>query len=160
MASNLNWKKLSNHEAKELCREFTAKEVWNAVNSLGRGKAPGPDGYNVEFYIKYWSIVGANIISAIREFQITAKLLVHWGNTTLVFVPKTEGPAKITDFRPIALCNVLYEILSKALVNRIRPCIKRLISSEQCAFIEGRRIQDNILLANEIINSVSKSKRK
>ncbi|WOK97281.1 hypothetical protein Cni_G05989 [Canna indica] len=96
---------------------------------------------------------------AFKEFCVEAKIPISWGNTTLVFVPNIDNPSKITDYRPIALCNVIYKILSKAIVNRIKPMIRNLISKEQCAFIEGRKMQDNILVANEIVNVIHKSKR-
>jgi len=40
-------------------------------------------------------------------------------------------------FRPIRLCNVSYKILTKALVQRIRPLLDSLINPMQGAFIPG-----------------------
>ncbi|WOK93502.1 RNA-directed DNA polymerase, eukaryota [Canna indica] len=57
LVEDLNWKKLSNKRRRDLCKDFTEAEVWNVVNSLGMGKAPGPDGFNTEFCIRYWSIL-------------------------------------------------------------------------------------------------------
>ncbi|WOK92853.1 retrotransposon protein [Canna indica] len=140
LAEDLNWKKLSNKRRRQLCKEFTQDEVWNAINSLSRGKAPGPNGFNTEFYIRYWSILKDSIFKAFNEFSSIAIVPSSWGSTNLVFVPKKEGPSLIVDYRPIALCNVLYKILSKVIVNRLKPHIKFLISKDQSAFIEGRKI--------------------
>ncbi|WOL00311.1 hypothetical protein Cni_G09024 [Canna indica] len=46
------------------------------------------------------------------------------------------------------------------LVNRIRPWIRKLISKKQVAFIEKRRLQDNIVILSEVVDIVSRSKRK
>ncbi|WOL00516.1 hypothetical protein Cni_G09229 [Canna indica] len=114
-----NWyKKLwsretSNDHTHEWTMDFTEAEIWGAVNSLGRGKAPGPDGFNAEFYIRYCSILKDSIFKAFREFANSAVIPSSWGLTNLVFVPKKEGPSIITDYKPIALCNALYKILSK-----------------------------------------------
>ncbi|WOL00852.1 hypothetical protein Cni_G09565 [Canna indica] len=151
---SLKWNKISSSKKRSLCKNFTDMEIWSAVNSLGRGKAPEPDGFNVKFYIKYWDIFKDSILLAIQEFTTTAHLPDSWGDTNLNFIPKKEGPAKIIDYMPIALCNALYKILPKAIVNRLQLCMKQLVSQEQCAFIRGKKIHDNILITNEIVNIV------
>ncbi|WOL07126.1 hypothetical protein Cni_G15863 [Canna indica] len=158
--SQLKWKRLNNQKRAILCNEFTHKEIWEAVNSLGRGKAPGPDGYNVEFFIKYWAIVKDSFISGLTEFANSAVLPASWGETDLIFIPKKDGASKVTDHRLIALCNVTYKIVSKVLVNKLKAHISFLISEEQSAFVSGRKMHDSILMVSELVDVISKSKRK
>lgn len=61
-----------------------------------------------------------------------------------------KEPKDMTELRPISLCNVLIRILSKVLSNRLKPCLTHLISDKQRAFIEGRLLSDNALLAFEV----------
>ena len=76
-------------------------------------------------------------------------------DTTIVLIPKVKNPQSIKEFRPISLCNVIYKIISKCLVNRLRPLLDGMISPTQSAFIPGRSISDNALIAFECMHSLN-----
>lgn len=53
---------------------------------------------------------------------------------------------------------MIYKIITKIILNRIKPFLPRNISPLQVSFIKGRRPSDNAIIIQEIINKFRKSK--
>lgn len=75
--------------------------------------------------------------------------------TLLTLIPKVIDPSRAADFRPIALCNVICKIVTKALVNRIKCLLPHIISPNQSSFISGRNTIDNCIILQETVHSMS-----
>jgi hypothetical protein len=54
-----------------------------------------------------------------------------------VMIPKKNGPRVLRDYRPIGLCNVIYKVISKCMVNRLRPLLQDIISPTQNACVRA-----------------------
>jgi len=84
---------------------------------------------------------------------------MHWilpslNTTFITLIPKAEESNTPDKYRPIALCNVIYKLISKVLANRLKPLLPILISPEQTGYVEGRQIMDGIILSNQVIHSL------
>ncbi|GJU30784.1 RNA-directed DNA polymerase, eukaryota, reverse transcriptase zinc-binding domain protein, partial [Tanacetum coccineum] len=78
-------------------------------------------------------------------------------NATLIaLVPKIDNPYKVSNFRLIACCNVLYKCISKILTSKIKDGLSKVVSLNHSAFILGRHIQDNILISHEILKGYNR----
>ncbi|KAL2235459.1 UNVERIFIED_CONTAM: hypothetical protein Sindi_1278100, partial [Sesamum indicum] len=139
-------------EPKEIINEFICYyQNHLGVFDIAEDKAPGPDGYSSGFFKAAWPVVGQEVTKAVLEFFSISKLLKQVNSTLLVLIPKVHTPMTIGDFRPISCCNVLYKIIAKLLVQRLSVVLDKIISPCLGAFIPGRSIGDNILLAQELL---------
>ncbi|KAL2237592.1 UNVERIFIED_CONTAM: hypothetical protein Sindi_0950900, partial [Sesamum indicum] len=133
-------------------------DVKNAVFDISEDKAPGPNGYSSGFFKAAWLVVGTEVTRAVLNFFTTGKLLKQVNSTLLALIPKVHNPMTVGDFRPISCCNVLYKIIAKLLVQRLSVVLHKLINPSQAAFIPGRSIGDNILLAQELFTGYNQTR--
>ena len=100
-------------------------------------KAPSPDGMTAFFFQKFWHIVGADVTNAVLSCLNSGIILRNINNTHIALIPK---------------------IISKMLVNWLKLILPNLISNTQIAFVPGRLITDNILVAYETLHSMKKKR--
>ena len=111
------------------------------------------------FYQKYWDVVCTNVIDCVLHTLNTGVMPPGLNETFICLIPKVKSPQKITEFRPISLCNVSYKIISKVLANRLKKILAEVINESQSAFVPGRQITDNVLVAFETMHCIN-GKRK
>ncbi|KAL0312577.1 UNVERIFIED_CONTAM: putative mitochondrial protein [Sesamum radiatum] len=134
----------------ELLKEFTADEVKDALTQMFPFKSPGPDGMSPIFYQRFWHIVGNTTVKCVLNVLNNHDLNPSLNFTHIVLIPKCSNPENISQFRPISLCNVAFKLASKCIANRVKPLLDSIISPSQSAFIPGRLITDNVLVAFEV----------
>lgn len=97
-------------------------------------------------------MVGDRIIDTVMEFFSSDNLYQPINCTTVTLVPKVTNPSRITVFRPISCCTLLYKIISNLITNRLQGIMDDLVDRNQSAFVPGRLINDNIILSHELVN--------
>jgi hypothetical protein len=105
-------------------------------------------------------MLGDELIDEVLHAVNNASILEGWNDTTIVMIPKVDNPDRVAQFRPISLCNVVYKVIPKVLSSRLKVILPDIISHHQSAFVLGRLITDNILLAYECIHTMKKKKGK
>lgn len=110
------------------------------------------------FFQAHWDVVGTEVVNFCQTFIATSTMPHSVNDTHIILVPKKKQSELMSDFRPIALCNVVYRILAKVLANRFRGVLNTIISCAQSAFILGRSIIDNVLIMNLLMLCISKKR--
>ena len=71
-----------------------------------------------------------DVSQAVLSYLNSRSILRSINHTFITMIPKVQNPKRVSDFRPISLCNVIYKIISKVIANRLKPLINSIISNE------------------------------
>ena len=115
-------------------------------------KAPGPDGLPPIFYQHYWNKIGGDVAKVVLTWLNSGIICPSFNHTYITLIPKVKCPKRVTEFRPIALCNIMYKLVSKVLANRLKKLLPDVIFGSQSAFLSDKAISDNILVAFESLH--------
>jgi exonuclease III len=140
-------KKVTSNMNEDLTREFTTKEVLEAIRALPKGKAPGHDGIPMEFFHELAEEVAPSLLSAFTEILNSGAASAYINKGTITLIPKTGDRTKLSNWRPITLLGSVYKILAKLLAGRIHSALTHVVRPNQTGFVPGRSILDNIFLA-------------
>ncbi|PKA47714.1 putative mitochondrial protein [Apostasia shenzhenica] len=149
---------ITQEDALRIGSPVSNEEIVTAINSLGNNKAPGIDGITGSFLKGYWSATSSDVLTAVHHFFSYGSMPKRWKDTLVVLIPKVQGAELPSQFRPISLCTTIYKVIAKILINRVKDVLSSLISQEQGAFVPGRGIANNCLLAQEIMQKLASSK--
>ena len=136
----------------KLDKPYTSEEVGEAIREMAPLKAPGLDGMPPLFFQTYWTNVGMDVTQAVLSCLNSGSILKFINHTFITLIPKVNNPDRVSDFRPISFCNVIYKIIGKVIANRLKPLLDSIILETHNAFIADRLIIDNILLAFESLH--------
>lgn len=134
-----------------LSRPFSEEEILKGLNSIHRDKALGPNGFSSGFFQDNWTLIKKEVIKATNNFFKHGRMLKEVNRTHICLLQKHSNAERVEDFRPISLCNTMYKIIAKCLADHLKKYLPELISKNQSAYIAGRKIEDNIILAQELL---------
>ena len=112
----------------ELLADFIREEVVVALKQMEPLKAPGPNGLSLLFFQHYWHAVEDDVTEAVLSFLFTGVIPPSINRTFISLIPKVKGPTKVSEFRPISLCNIIYKFVSKVVENKMKGLLHLIIS--------------------------------
>lgn len=96
-------------------------------------------------------IVGGSEVEAVLNTLNSGQILQSLNHTFITLIPKKRSPTFVSNFRPISLCNVLYKLIFKVIVNKLMLILPEIFSYTQSAFFLSRQITNNVLVAYKLI---------
>ncbi|KAK2645858.1 hypothetical protein Ddye_021053 [Dipteronia dyeriana] len=135
-----------------LVTSINEDEVRASVFGIGRMKAPRPDGFPAIFFQDQWNVCKFDLVKLVVESFRIGSFPIELNQTLITLIPKIPSPLNMIHLRPISLCNTTYKVISKVIVQRIRNLMPNLIRPNQVTFVPGRQIQDNFIVAQEVLH--------
>lgn len=103
-------------------------------------KHPGLDGYPMGFYLKCLEVLKKDKMETFFNFHSNEMFEKY-----IALNPK-KGQ-RSSDFKSINLIGNFYNLISKALTERLKRVVEKLMDKQQMAFIKGGQIMDVVLIA-------------
>lgn len=123
---NIEMNKLSGEQKEEILRPFTMED----------NKAPGPDGFPVDFYKNLLGIIKGDLKNTLDDFHKGMLDVKRLNHGIISLIPKCKDASQGRKFRPICLLNVSFKIIIRVLMKRLTQEIVHLIEKNQTAFIK------------------------
>lgn len=140
-------KKVPQHMKEWIICKVANSEIWKALQSIKRDKAPRPNDYNSAFFLDNWDVVKKDLVAGVRYFFEYGFLSKGWNATAVTLVPKKDAPSSIKDYKPIACYNTIYKCITKILANRLQATLPCLIRPSQSVSFKRRSIVDNVTVS-------------
>lgn len=109
-------------------------------------KAPRPDELHPLFYLNYWDTIGNSVKYFCHKVFTDYEIDPTINYTFICVIPKNNNASIIAQYRPITLCNTIYKIITKILVNRLKPILEHIIHPTQSSFQKNKRVADNAII--------------
>lgn len=111
---------------------------------MKENSAPGPNGFRVSFFKKFWSVMKDDILALFYDLNKGLLDIKRLNFGVITLVPKVKEANVIKQYRLICLLNVDYKWITKTLTNRLTHVAKKMIGPNQTGFIKGRNILEGL----------------
>ncbi|XP_072337806.1 uncharacterized protein [Scyliorhinus torazame] len=141
----LRFQRVEEQEVAGLGAPIGLEELSKGLGSMQAGKAPGPDGFPVEFYRKYVDLLAPLLVGTFNEAREGGTLPSTMSEATISLILKRDkDPLQCGSYRPISLLNVDAKLLAKVLATRIEDCVPGMIHEDQTGFLKGRQLNTKV----------------
>ena len=137
---------------------MSVEEVLFALRGMARRKAPGLDGLPMEFYLKFWSVLGSDLVSVLNSSFDSGCLSLSQRRGVISLTFKKGDRLDPRNWRPITLLNVDYKLASRAIIGWLLKVIHLLVAEDQTCGVPGRFIGENMALLRDVVTFASSSR--
>jgi hypothetical protein len=144
--------KLTAEQQADLDQDLTFSEIEKALGESNMKSAPGIDGYSNKFIKRFFYILGRPLFNCCRGCLESGSLIDIFSTAQIKLIPKKGNSSAIKNWRPISLLSNFYKILSRAINNRLKRVVDRVLGRSQKGFTKSRQIHEAIINLSETIN--------
>lgn len=103
-------------------------EINRAIKKMKPGKAPGPDGFPIEFFKTFGPKLTPLLSKAFKEILVRKTLpLTMTQDSISLLLKKNKDPLLSESYRPVSLLCCDYKILTKVLAGTLEKIMPQLI---------------------------------
>ena len=137
---------LLTEEQKLSCEGIISPDECAALlESFQNNKTPGNDGIPVEFYKKFWPLIGESFTECANECFKKGEMSRSQKQAVITLIEKKgKDRSFLENWRPISLLNVDAKIMSKVIATRIKSVLSSIIHHNQTGFIKDRYIGETV----------------
>jgi hypothetical protein len=142
----------------ELDIQIDINDVANAIAALPNSKAPGTDGFPVDFYKVFWPKIKNLVFDSIQHAIKTGEMSIDQKRGVLNLIPKKDKDIRLLkNWRPLTLLNTDYKIFAKAMATKLQKILPEIISGDQNGCMKNRSTFSNIRSTIDIISHVNEN---
>ena len=142
-------------ENQEKCEgALTLSECYEALSQMQTNKSPGADGFPVEFYRRFWSSLGQDLVKLLNYSYEHGQLSDSQKQGIIRLLYKKDDPLLLKNWGPISLLNTDYKICTKVLANRLKKVLSVILSEDQTCGVPGRSIYENLFLLRDTLDYI------
>jgi hypothetical protein len=117
----------------------------------GRKEKPGPDGISQELFQTYWEEIKMDLTNIVNDMYRKGTTLDQQKRCIIISLPKSKNATSMNDFRPITILNTDLKLLTRIIINRLRPWIPELINPGQHCGLAGMTVFDALATVRDVV---------
>jgi hypothetical protein len=123
---------------------LTLDEITKSLKAFHKNKTLGNYFITVEFYQTFWAILKKTllVLECINSGYIGGKLSTSQRQAVITLLDKGKDGRLLKNWHPISLLNVDYKIGTKAIAERMKNILPKIIHHNQVGYVKGRQITD------------------
>ena len=136
---------------------LSVSECFAALQGMARHKAPGVDGLPMKFYLKFWSVLGCDLVDVLNSCLDSGCLSLSQRRGVISLSYKKGDRLDPRNWCPITLLNVAYKLPARVIAGRLPRVIHLVVDKDQTCGVSGRFIGENVALFRDVVDYASSS---
>ena len=118
-------------------------ERYKALTGMAHRKAPGLDDFAMEFYVKFWSVLGSDLVDVLNSCHHSVFVSLSVQRYYYLTFKKGER-LDVRNWRLISLLNVDFKIAARDIAGWLLKVLHLVVAKDQTCGVPDRYIWENV----------------